>query len=388
MRIDYSELAAKYSAMSEEEFDLLKREHLAEEAKSYYDCEKARRVPGWRWQPPPTQTGQQLRFSELTLLQNRLKRRFKTIVICIALCIAVSVVLSIVTGQFTGFVPGGLILAWLFWTSQRTGGVVVWLRRFHRDQQKPFQYFLENACRFIAVPVTIQDSSFRYSYAWSFVRLAPYAGLVVLPVLALGAIAFFVGDEIFGIPFAASLTVAVIMASALLVVSVVFLYRRFSFVTLRQSNAQDKTLQLLDKIRARKGRNSGVALLSCEDSFWRDVVTLCLRRADAIVIDVTDPSENVLWEIKTALELASPERILLACPGYANASQQLPLAVGSLIQTAVGPLPLSSFPTFFYPPARNRSTSSDLGNALIKCMSYAPPHDVVGRSEKFPGQAK
>jgi membrane protein implicated in regulation of membrane protease activity len=368
MRIDYSELTARYSAMSEVEFDLLKREDLVEEAKFYYDCEKKRRVPGWR--PPPRQ---ELRFNELTLLRNRLKRRFIIILICICLCVAVSVVLSIINGQFTGFIPGALIFAWLSWTSQKTGCVVVWLRRFHRDQQKPFQYFLEYGCRFLAVPVTIQDSSFRYSYSWSLVRLAPYMGLVALPAIALGALAFFLNDEIISISFAAGLTLA-IMGIVLVIILAVVLSRRFSFLRLRQSNAQENTLQLLNKIRAGKGRYSGVAILSCENVFWRDVVTLCLQRADAIVIDVAEPSDNVLWEIKTALALTCPERILLACP-YANASQQLPVAVSSLLQTAIGDVPLSRFPTFFYPPARSLRTSYELANALIKSMSYAPPHD-------------
>ena len=355
--------------MSEVEFDLLKREDLVEEAKPYYDCEKTRRDPGWR--PPPRH---ELRFGELTLLRKRLKRRFIIILICICMCVAVSVVLSIINGKFAGFVPGALIFAWLSWTSQKTGCVVVWLRRFHRDQQKPFQYFLEYGCRFLAVPITIQDSSFRYSYSWSFVRFTPYMGFVMLPFIALGVLAFYINDEVYGISFAAALTMA-IMAIVLMVVSMVVLSRRFSFVRLRQSNAQEKTLQLLDKIRAGKGRYSGVALLSCEKAFWRDVVTLCLQRADAVVIDVADPSDNVLWEIRTALELTSPERILLACPADANTSQQLPVAVSSLLQTAIGDVPLSRFPTFFYPPTRNLRTSSDLANALIKSMSYAPPHD-------------
>lgn len=341
--------------------------------KTYYDCEKARRVPGWRYEPPPRQ---QVRFSELTLLRKGLKRRFNFVLICIALCVAVTIVLSVITGKFTGFVPGALIMAWLLWTSQRTGCVVVWLRRFHRKDQKPFQYFLENACKFLAVPVTIQDSSFRHSATWSTVKVAQYAGLVGLSGLVLGALALFLSDEVFRWGDNVSFTVAAIAFLAPTAVSGVLLTRRFGFVRLQQSNAQKKTLQLLDKIRARKAKCAGIALLSCGDAFWRDVVRLCLQRADAIVIDVADPSEHVLWEIKTAMELnISPENILLAYPAD-YASPQLPFALSSLIQTAIGNVQLSRFSTFFYPPVRNGWTSSDLGNALIKCMSYASPHDT------------
>ena len=370
--------------MNEVEFDLLEREDLAKEAKPYYDCEKARRVPGW--QPPPRQPW---RLSELTLLRRRLQRRFWTILICIAICVALSVVWSIAAGKLTGFFPGMLVIAWLYWSSQRTGCVVVWLRRFHRKEQKPFQYFLENACKSLALPVTIQDSSFRYSASWFFVETAKYMGpIMLLVVVPVGMGVFFASDEFFHSPLALRvlplhtdaddlvLWVIAITAILLLVVLLVVLRRGFSFVRLRQSNAQKKILRMFDKVRAGKSRNAGVALLRCEDSFWRDVVALCLQRADAIVIDVADPTENVLWEIKTALELTSPERILLACPADSNASQQLPVAVSALIQTAVGDVPLNRFSTFFYPPNRNRTTSSELGNALIKCMSYAPPHDA------------
>ena len=55
MKVDYSVLAGEYSAMTAEEFELVNREDLADEAKPYYDREKARRVPGWKYEEPTTE---------------------------------------------------------------------------------------------------------------------------------------------------------------------------------------------------------------------------------------------------------------------------------------------------------------------------------------------
>jgi len=47
------------------------------------------------------------------------------------------------------------------------------------------------------------------------------------------------------------------------------------------------------------------------DKVWRDGIDFCLRNADAVVIDLTDVSENVEWEIATAFRLVGPEKIML-----------------------------------------------------------------------------
>ena len=53
---------------------------------------------------------------------------------------------------FAGMV---LFLASLFRlqnSARRSGYAVLWLRRFHRRQQKPFQRALERACMFVGMP--------------------------------------------------------------------------------------------------------------------------------------------------------------------------------------------------------------------------------------------
>ena len=52
MKVDYNALAASYSAMSDEEFDVVKREDFTLPARVCYDQEKSRGHPGWHYKPP------------------------------------------------------------------------------------------------------------------------------------------------------------------------------------------------------------------------------------------------------------------------------------------------------------------------------------------------
>jgi len=74
-------------------------------------------------------------------------------------------------------------------------------------------------------------------------------------------------------------------------------------------------LRLIRQITRRKGwhLDTGIFVIHCDDSFWREIVELCLTCASAAVIDVTEPSPNVIWELETAFSLMPPESIVLAC---------------------------------------------------------------------------
>src|SRR6202007_1570965 len=45
----------------------------------------------------------------------------------------------------------------------------------------------------------------------------------------------------------------------------------------------------------------GVFLIRCGRTFWREVIELCITSAAVVMIDVTEISENVIWELKTSL---------------------------------------------------------------------------------------
>lgn len=64
------------------------------------------------------------------------------------------------------------------------------------------------------------------------------------------------------------------------------------------------------------GLNS-IRLLTVPDESWQDRVRDLLSDADAVIIDVTNPTESVEWELELALRIAGEERVvLLVQEGY------------------------------------------------------------------------
>jgi hypothetical protein len=62
---------------------------------------------------------------------------------------------------------------------------------------------------------------------------------------------------------------------------------------------------------------------SSDDIIWQQVVQSYAENAHAIIIDLTNPSENVLWELKTADQIVGPDSIILACAHDGN-QRELP----------------------------------------------------------------
>jgi hypothetical protein len=173
---------------------------------------------------------------------------------------------------------------------------------------------------------------------------------------------------------AADLVVIVVFVTLLVVLA---FFRKLGYTHLRQSNAKEHTLRLFADIRAHKGSRGGGVILQCDDSFWRDVVLLAIEHADAVIVDVTEPSGNVTWELQTALSRKSPENILLA---YEKDEKpfDLPSTISEKLQTAIGSIPLNRLGVFIYPrkrswvPWKNFAQSfwiSDLRRILTKCVS-------------------
>jgi len=82
-------------------------------------------------------------------------------------------------------------------------------------------------------------------------------------------------------------------------------YRRLGYVLLKLASAREKTLRVIRQITKRKGwhLDTGIFVIHCDYSFWREIVELCLTCASAAVIDVTKPSQNVgEKELRTKLE--------------------------------------------------------------------------------------
>src|SRR5262245_30892256 len=102
---------------------------------------------------------------------------FGVILISLLIVALVAVVLALLGLEVGGgawVIPASLVVGssvslagWTFFIERKSAEVfpsrrlILWLRRFHRTDlmQFPFPYFLERACRGIAVPITLQDST-------------------------------------------------------------------------------------------------------------------------------------------------------------------------------------------------------------------------------------
>ena len=49
------------------------------------------------------------------------------------------------------------------------------------------------------------------------------------------------------------------------------------------------------------------------DETWRGEVSELLQRTDLVVVDITRASENLAWELRRALEVLPPERVIILC---------------------------------------------------------------------------
>lgn len=374
MKVDYNALAASYSAMSDEEFDVIKREDLTLPARACYDQEKSRRHPGWHYKPPEANA----QYAEFLDEHQKMKRRFKRNRILLPLLFGIFLVLIFQMPNeystlriYLQLIGSLLFLAAIFRLKNsvhQTGYAVLWLRRFHRRQQKPFQRALERACMYVGMPLTIQDSSFRFSANYAVARFEKYMWFIVLALIVAGLVANRVE---------ADLLVTGVAGLILIVVGTAYWW---AFFRIRNSDPIDHVKGLLDDIRTGRIRNFGTLILRCGDSFWRGAVEVAMHYADVIVIDVTEPSGNVIWELQTAAAARLAESILLTCAAKDTTQPELHEALKARLQPVAGDIPLDRCPVFFYPEKagyfdRHKISWRDLQKPLIGCLRYAPVHD-------------
>ncbi len=260
----------------------------------------------------------------------------------------------------------------------RANKYVVWLRRFHRDEptRLRFNLLLNRVCPGLCVPITLQDSVFKTSYYSSGSRMilvAPVVfGLATLLYL-LCALTIGVGMGMLGVGNGLDIALGLVIA----LVPLVFfghaiktqMFRR-GHVELTVSKAAAEVDSTLQKITQRKLGFQGVMIFRCPDVVWRQVVSVAISRASAVIIDVSDLTENVLWELKSALETKHPESVLITFGFPQGSREELPSSVRAQLEKEVGSESVLRLRVFYYPaeqppPGLSRSRLyTDLSNRL------------------------
>jgi hypothetical protein len=142
--------------------------------------------------------------------------------------------------------------------------------------------------------------------------------------------------------------------------------------------AKQNAEEVLRRVRGRKSAFHGVVILKCVDEAWRDVVRFLLSKADAVMIDVSELTENLMWELEAATETKGDDSMLITFGVPPDAPQELPEPVHQKLESVLGQEKLSQLRVLFYPavqpppgPTRGRlyaRLSKELASQLGACI--------------------
>jgi hypothetical protein len=241
---------------------------------------------------------------------------------------------------------GGPIIGYVVYSRlAKRDGLLLWLRKFRKSYGRKirFLYPLGMACSGMLYPVTVQDPSFRSSAMFSIMRrwiLIPATLIlwIIGAVFLLVLVVFVFGFQ------APALTVGL----ALLLWTGYFswvLWKvmvRSGFVSMPDDVPQARKEARRRFQAALDGKRSpgfGVEVLKCPDekqkdsdgkrntnselAVWQAVVVEALSVADVVVIEVTEMTDPLFWELTQALTRLGRERVLLAAEEGATGPARL-----------------------------------------------------------------
>ena len=241
-----------------------------------------------------------------------------------------------------------------WWQTKNEAGLVLWLRRFNiRDLHSyPFASVLQYACHRCACPITVQDSMFSISMLR---RMGdPIQGLALILVYFFSFLLGFLGSgAVFTIVFRFyALCLALIgavlrslgsstdlhiktseqvienaptwfMALHLLLVlwstitAASFLYKHLCSFLFTQRLDRTNYFKWISDLASKAKRGKGTSRITVarlHDSSWQDVVRELVKKADAVLIDITDLGTGTTWELRVIRALDfPPEKLILAC---------------------------------------------------------------------------
>jgi hypothetical protein len=220
----------------------------------------------------------------------------------------------------------------------KTEGLLVWLRRF-RGSYGPrirFHRLLGASCFGMLHPVTIQDRSFKSSAMFSLLRL-----WVLTPLLTIGWLLGLLVVMALAFPVLVSgsdSTMVILMVgwTGLYVWGVWKVVTRAGFTSMVGPSAQHAAQRRLQAAQAGgRALGYGVEVLKCDDQVWQSVVVEALSHARVAVIDVTEVTDNLFWELSQALTHLDKDRIVLAAEEGATTAEDLAtLLCGALTRSS------------------------------------------------------
>jgi hypothetical protein len=276
------------------------------------------------------------------------------------------------------WLAGTALFAFLFWivarwtydavhaalTPQRVQAM--WLRRFRSEGGGAFRTsrVIDRLSRHGVAALTLQDRDVQLSFEQRRNRLAPIFWLLFIPLTA--AIAYLAWEgwqsaqaNILDLPPAQDLETGIGQffgaMFALIVVAILFIFVLIFGVlgtvvavmllaaiagpigALFSRNRDDfRSLpRLLERIQRGKGRR-GASVVRISDANWREAVASSLAAVDVAIIDLTDVSDHVAWEITEAAKACSASGLVFICVDSDKGGGRLSEAARTAVRTALG----------------------------------------------------
>jgi hypothetical protein len=248
---------------------------------------------------------------------------------------------------------------------QQNSSLVFWLRGFRAGPLRApgFPPVLRSACAGLSTPVTLQNDQYALSSEVGFYRNFAFHVTIFVAPLILGLLLciplyFLLRDVSAG---ALAITGLVLGPGLGIALGLLMKWRqrRTGIFRLTGENADTELAALLRKLAgARKWSPgvAGVAVITVPAAHWRSAVLKTLEQSVLVVIEVTDLTENLAWELAAAMMKLPPERIVIASAVKAQHSEEsYREAIRQRIGNVAGQELAPRFPLFLYPESVDRS---------------------------------
>jgi hypothetical protein len=249
------------------------------------------------------------------------------------------------------FLALGAVLFWIVtrWTYDSVRAALtpqrvqaMWLRRFQAESGDAFRTsrVIDQLSRHGVSALTLQDRDVQLSFEQRRNRLAPIFWLLFIPIGLLIGFAIWNGwqearADIMNLPPAQDLQTGIgnvigaffglIVVALLLVVGfflgimatvlIVMLLAALSgpIGAMMSKNRDDfRTLPKLLR-RLERGKRRGASVVRVSDANWREAVTSSLAAVDVAIIDLTNVSDHVAWEIGEAAKACTQSGLVFIC---------------------------------------------------------------------------
>lgn len=241
----------------------------------------------------------------------------------------------------------------------------MWLRRF-QSEGKGFRpsRVVDRLSRHGVSALTLQDRDVQLSWEQRRNRLAPIFWLLFIPIALISGYAIWtawqdaqtnimnlppaqdlrtgIGQVIgafIGLIAIAALLLVGFFAAILITMLVVMLVAGLAGPLGRMMSSKRDDYRKLPKIleRYNRGKRRGATVLRIGDENWQSAVSAGLGAADVAIIDLSNVSENIAWEIGEAVKACTPSGLIFICRDGVNLSEEAKAAVrAALGREAIG----------------------------------------------------